>query len=53
MSWLIKQQEDENMEAYMSYLITKELEGKKCPSFNSVVNLINSKRRTKNENRKV
>lgn len=32
MKWLEKQQADENMEDYMSYLITKSLEGKMTPT---------------------
>lgn len=40
MTWLIEQQERQNVEDYQSYVLTKVLEGKRCPTYEGVVNLM-------------
>jgi len=48
MSWLEEEQDAKNLEDYQSYKITQALKGKMAPSFESVIRLINSKRKDDN-----
>lgn len=50
MKWLEKQQADENMEDYMSYLITKSLEGKMTPTKEGVIRILKGRYKHENEN---
>ena len=40
MKWIYEQMESENVEEYQSYILTKVLEGKRCPSREGVVELM-------------
>lgn len=48
MSWFYEQSREQDVENYQSYKITQALKGKRTPSREGVVKLINSKRKDEN-----
>jgi len=52
MNWKAMQDDAQSKDNYQAYIITRELEGRRCPSYESIIRLLKGKNNEKIQNQK-